>query len=56
MGFKLSGRDFLGGRTIKVSVCCLETRVRPLGREDSPGEGNSSLFKVLFVKNPIDKA
>ena len=31
-----------------------ETRVRPLGREDSPGEGNGNPLQYSCLENPMD--
>ena len=31
-----------------------ETRVRSLGREDSPGEGNGNPFQYSCLENPMD--
>ena len=56
-GLKLFRGNFPGGLEGKVSARHagdLGTRVRPLGWEDSPGEGNGNPLQYSCLENPVD--
>ena len=44
----------LGGSDVKYLPALWETRVRPLGWEDSPGEGNGNPLKYPCLENPME--
>ena len=41
-------------QTLKRLPAMWETRVRSLGREDSPGEGNGNPLQYSCLENPMD--
>ena len=40
---------------VKILPAMQENWIRPLGQEDSPGEGNGSPFQYSCLENSIDK-
>ena len=40
---------------VKNLLAIQETRVRSLGWEDSPGEGNGNPFQHSYLENPMDR-
>ena len=49
------GGIFLMAQTVKHLPEMRETRVRSLGREDSPREGNGNSLQYSCLKNPMDR-
>ena len=47
-------RDSLVAQTVKRPPALRETRVRSLGWEDSPGEGNGNPLQYSCLENPMD--
>ena len=45
---------FPGGSVVKNLPAMQETRVRSLGWEDSPGEGNDNLLQDSCLENSMD--
>ena len=46
---------FLGGSAVKNLPAMQETRVRSLGWEDTPGEGNGNPIQYSCLGNPMDR-
>ena len=46
--------DSLVAQTVKRPPALRETRVRSLGWEDSPGEGNGNPLQYSCLENPMD--
>ena len=44
----------LVAQTVKTLPAMQETQVQPLGREDSPGEGNGCPLQCSRLENPMD--
>ena len=44
-----------GGSEVKRLPAMQETRVRSLGREDPPGEGNGNPLQYSCLQNPVDR-
>ena len=55
MGLKGDERASLVAQRIKRLPAMQETRVRSLGWEDPPGEGNSNPLQYSCLENPMDK-